>query len=112
MRISDWSSDVCSSDLILVTDCLLQTLDDGFNPLLGPVVSRPFEIEDEVDPAFFRIWLTFSRCMVDCPLLGFAIDHRSVWPRHLTATCTDAKRKRGRMRGGDGRDLVIGQAPV
>src|SRR3546814_960107 len=70
---------------ILVTDCLLQTLDDGFNPLLGPVVSRPFEIEDEVDPAFFRIWLTFSRCMVDCPLLGFAIDHRAVWPRNLTA---------------------------
>src|SRR3546814_8999200 len=39
MRISDWSSDVCSSDLILVIDEADRMLDMGFIPDVERIVS-------------------------------------------------------------------------
>src|SRR3546814_1668750 len=65
MRISDWSSDVCSSDLLIIAECraLMQSLDEARTidkAALGPMMKKAVldltaqivEAHVAADPAF------------------------------------------------------------
>src|SRR3546814_2492655 len=69
MRISDWSSDVCSSDLLLA------------------VVALP--LRDRCQPNSSRVWQSITSASVAHPSRPAQMQHRSVDHRSLGAAATE-----------------------
>src|SRR3546814_2712359 len=64
MRISDWSSDVCSSDLIVVA------LVAGTLPFLRYGYSRGSVPDTLIDPVFALLWILGGACAVAAAVLA------------------------------------------
>src|SRR3546814_15679700 len=108
MRISDWSSDVCSSDLLLFLPT--QRPFDLFHPErrhhVKLYVKRVF-ITDDVE-GLVPSWLRFVKGVVDCEDLPLNVSRELLQKNPLVASVSQAVTKRilGELQKKDEKDQI------